>query len=340
MNVEPNSFQDKLLTAILEQYPSKNEGIEALSELLQVGTDPIYKRLRGETMLNAHEVALLARHFKISLDQLVFEDTSLSLFDFNPQKAETASIDSFLSNIYEKTEMVAALPNSYVYYASADIPFLYIMGIPELISFKFYVWGTTIWNLDYMQETPFSFDLIPQESIEKSLKINEIYNSFPTTELWGLSSFDNIINQIEYFVNCQGFKNPEDPLLIMDKLQELIQRISVMAEFGIKDNSRSQNNSAGQFNLYQNELLYSNTLIYIDSDSVQTVMASFGDPYFLTTLDKKICYLTKDWFQNLIQKSNSLSNQAERNRKSFFYQLEKLVANSKKRIEVLLDEWG
>ena len=154
------SIQSLLFEKILEKYPRKAQAIETLEELLSVGKDAVYRRLRGDTFLTPDQMELLAKHFKISIDQLTLEDNTAILVSFNAFEQPAQNFHEFVSNIYNQINQLSKLPDAHFYYASHEIPVFHYMYFPELICFKFFVWGVTSWGFEYLKDRPFSFDLI------------------------------------------------------------------------------------------------------------------------------------------------------------------------------------
>ena len=96
------SIQSLLFEKILEKYPRKAQAIETLEELLSVGKDAVYRRLRGDTFLTPDQMELLAKHFKISIDQLTLEDNTAILVSFNAFEQPAQNFHEFVSNIYNQ----------------------------------------------------------------------------------------------------------------------------------------------------------------------------------------------------------------------------------------------
>ena len=147
----PN-IQTRLFEKILEKYDRKALAVEALEELLSVGKDAVYRRFRGDTFLTPNEFELLAKTYKISLDKLTFGHSDEVMVSFNAFEQPAQSFYEFVSNIYKQIKQLNELPNAHFYYASHEIPVFHYMYFPELICFKFYVWGVTSWGFDYLKD--------------------------------------------------------------------------------------------------------------------------------------------------------------------------------------------
>lgn len=89
-------LQDQLFERILERYPRKSDAVEALCELLNTTKDPVYRRLRGDTLLVPEELTLLARHYHISLDGLIFNRDDNVVCSFNAFSHQVKNFEDYL----------------------------------------------------------------------------------------------------------------------------------------------------------------------------------------------------------------------------------------------------
>jgi len=329
------SIQDTLLEIVLSNFEKRSQAVDVLSEKLNIGKDAVYRRLRGDTILTPEEIALLARDYNISLDALVFEDTDTLFFKYSPFIKPINEFRDFLLPIQQGFEEIQKLPDTHIYYTYCEIPFFLYCFFPELISFKLYVWGRTVWDFDYLTETQFDFEVIPYSIIQITEELLASYKSIPSTELWSLNIVDNTLNQIEYFVNSGKFKDDNDALSLCDKLLALIEHMRAMALHGTKFLiNGSPEDGGAYFNLYHNEMVYTNNTIFVNNPVRPMVYTTFSNPNFLISTDRKVCEYMDNWFTRLIAKSNPISTHSEKNRDWFFNALKRKINISRKRIEL------
>ncbi|MBK7939057.1 MAG: hypothetical protein IPJ82_19165 [Lewinellaceae bacterium] len=332
-------MQKSLFDIILSRYPRRTDAVDALCELLHLSKDPVYRRLRGDTFLTPGEISVLANHYKISLDALVTNGTDHVLCRFNAFSTRVASFEDYLNGFRSDFEQIRRLPNPHLYYASAEVPVFTYSFFPELISFKLYIWGRTIWNLEYLRHRPFDFDLVTHPVIRLSQDVLQHYLSLNSTELWSVHLVDNTLAQIEYHVYSGGFRDPADALTLCDKTADWVAHTRAMAQAGRKFNAGEKpENGQGVFNLYHNEMIYVNITALITSDLGRTVYAAFCNPNFLVSADPKLCDYTESWFGNVLAKSNLISQSAEKSRDWFFRELGKKIGRVKQRILLHVEE--
>jgi hypothetical protein len=336
---QTNKLQLYLFEEILSRFPRRPDAVDAVCKLLNLGQDAIYRRMRGDSTLSSDEIALLAKTFNVSLDKFIFDSTDSVVFTFNPFSQKVRSFEDYLKTIDEDLTVLIRLPEIEIKDAWTEIPFFYYIYFPELFCFKFYVWGRTIWNFDYLQSRKFTLDIIPIPVIQQAEKILEKYRKIPSTQLWSLSIMDNTLTQIEYHVNSGSFQNPEDALLLCNRVLQLAEHMERMAIFGKKVTVGAKEEMAGaELILYHNEMLSTNNTIFVKSKVGRSVYTTISNPNFLRTSDDQMCNYTEEWFKNVIDKSRIMSKSGEAGRRFFFDRLKKRIEVVRKRITVLVEE--
>ena len=327
------NLQQELLARIIERFEKKVDAVRELADFFNVGKDAIYRRLRGDTLLTPEEIRQLARKYKISLDAILFEDKDMVFFSFNAFSRTIRSVDDYLSNLKANLENFGNVPNAEIYYPTNEIPIFYYCFFPELISFKLYVWGRNIWDLDYLQKHAFRPDIIQHHALDMCNEVLQTYLRIDTIEMWSLNLFDNTLNQIEYYANTGGFKNEEDALELCDKLAALADHMSAMAEAGKKSDLNGHSIEKADFQLYHNEMISTNSFIYLTSPHIRVLFSIYGSPNYMTSSDERICDYTENWIRKIKARSTPIIGDAARDRNWFFKGIKRRIENTRKRIE-------
>lgn len=79
-----NELNKGLIEAIREKLPSNSNMANALMDILFIGREAIYRRLRGEVPFTLTEAAIISRKLGLSLDNMVgtsFKENAV--FDMN-----------------------------------------------------------------------------------------------------------------------------------------------------------------------------------------------------------------------------------------------------------------
>lgn len=331
------NIQEDILEAVLKRFPKRSLAVEALSKLLNVRKDAIYRRLRGDTILTPTEIGILGKEFNISIDGFIFEQANTVFFDYSSFSEKATSVSDYLTSVKLNLESIKSIPEVKLYYSSFEIPFFYYCLFPELVAFKLYIWGKTVWEFDYLKDKPFDFDVV---SYHEKEMITDILNNFvylDTIELWSVNIVDNTLGQIEYFAETGVFKNPEDALVLCDKLTALVDRFKTMAKEGKKISEKEGATiEGGEFSLYQQEMLVTTNTILAKSPSITVLFNIFNNPNYLKTTDAQMCSYQEEWFQKAINKSTPLSMHNEKSRVQFFNVINRKIGAVRSRIESYL----
>ncbi len=335
------NLQAQLFEEVISHFPKRSTAVEELAKLFKVQKDAIYRRLRGDTLLTPDEISLLTKTYKLSLDSLVYEASSTVFFNFTPFTSSINSIDDYLDTVLHDLNQVSQLPEVMVYYVSYEIPFFYYSFFPELISFKLFIWGKTVWDFDYLKDAPFDLEMLNYQNEQTIQDILKSFLSLNTKEIWSVNIIDNTLSQIEYFANSGGFKNPEDALILCDKMQLLVDQWRKMAEHGHKFplGNYSEEVARGSFELYQQELLIGSNTILIVSPATKIIFPIISNPNYLRSMDERMCNYQEEWFKKAISKSTPISSHNEKSRMLFFNTMNKKIAATRRRIESHLDEY-
>ncbi len=321
-----------IFNQIFGQFTKKSDGIDAIGKLLSVSKDAVYRRSRGDTVLTPDELHLLSKTFGLSIDKYIYGADDVVFFSYRPVAQKAQTFEGYLNNLYQQIATDASIK---IKYASPAIPVFYLCFFPELIAFKLYTWACTSWDINYLKESSFDFDLIPYPILEQAKFIVDRYIDIPSTELWSLNLIDFTINQIEYYTSSNAFANEDISLILCDKLVELLNHMEEMARVGqkFKVGGKPKENGA-RFKLFHNEMLYTDHTVLVNSNVGQIVYTSFGNPDFASSKDQRMTHHINLWFDKLLYKSEAISEHAEKSRKRYFNRLRKKVEVLKTKIEM------
>lgn len=333
------TLQKQFLDVLVRKFSKKAEAVEEISETLSISRDGAYRRLRGGSVLTPEEMQVLAIKHRISIDELIFKKTDKVFFTFNSFTQPVKKFEDYLNGLNQNLDAGMKLPNAKVLYTTAEIPMFYYGVFPELMCFKMYVWGKTVWNFEYLQDQKFSFDLFSPTVMKLITEVSDKYLRIKSTELWCRNVFDNTLNQIEYVMMNGNFFNNEDALKICDSLLDLSGHMNRMAKTGKKFRASEEPGLSNiPFEFYHNELVYTNNTILLVSDLTKVVFSTFDSPNVLISSDPRIFAHAENWFHNIKSKSDYMTEVSEKNRNLFFSKLEKKVSNTRRRLETFLDE--
>lgn len=330
----PDELQQKLFDEVLTRFSRKSEAIADLMNVLSVNQDGVYRRLRGDTLLTASEVQVLAAYYSISLDELVHEGANKIFFYYSLYEQAAKSFWDYLKLMNQHLKEFVKQPELWVYYSSQEIPIFITMMFPKLFAFKMYVNGLTTWHLSFLKNKPFDFDLLNAKELALAKETSQIYCTINSTDFWTLSLLQQSLTQIEYLAMEGRFKSLDICKELCFELQGLIRHTRLMAEAGKKFMpGHNPINGNGVFDLFHSELAVTNTTILSISQRRYGLYNVFDNPNFLFTNNKRLCLLKEAWFKKVMQHSVSMSVHSSKTRNHYFNKLENTIEQTLKRIE-------
>lgn len=326
-------LQAQVFEQIQAQFSKKADAIKALAELLDMGQNAVYRRVRGESLLTPTELSKITQHFGLSLDGMIYQTSDTILMSFPSVTQSTKDFATYLDSITHNMQALLQSANAHIKYAAAEIPLFHYCFFPELIAFKLYTWGKTTWDFEYLNQQTFRFDLIPPAAHQAAERMRNRYLKISSTELWSLNVLDNTLNQIEYYYESGDIPNPADAMLLCEKMLALVKHLKLMAIKGKKFplGAKSMDNRA-DFKLFHNEMVYTNNTIIISMDSRKAVFSTLSNPNFVRATDPRVTQYIDEWFDKIMVKSQPISSVAEKARNKYFNRLIKKIEQIKLRI--------
>lgn len=330
------NFQVTFFESLVKLYTKRADAMESFAQLLNLSKDSIYRRVRGDTTITLEDMKILTLHHKFSLDKVLEQNKNDVLFTFNSFEDNIKSVEDFVNNLIGLLHRFSMVPDAKVLYASAEIPVFYHPLVPELFAFKLYVWARTVWNIPYFQGVKFSPALIPADTRVKFKEITNLYKHLSSVELWSYNIFDNTLNQIEYYLESGMFEEPIQARDLCDSLEKICDHMRNMAIEEKKGIIGDTKLNGATFQLYHNEIVYTNNTILYTTPDFDILFTTFCSPNFILTRDDRIIDFSKDWFNTVINRSQLISGNTERQRNKYFDGIKKRIALTKRRIEVLI----
>lgn len=334
MTATNNNHQQSFFVELSAKFKTKGEMIQTIGQILHVGRDAVYRRLRGETLLSADELISLARKFSISLDPQTKEE--LPQMHYPDGAVVIESEVQYFRDVLQRSKMMATLPGVEIDYATPELPLFYELYTPTLLAYKTYVYGMTTWNFDKWKGVAFQPELVDPEIEEIADELLEILYKFPARELWSVGILDVTLREIEHGVEV-GYLNDEEVIKSMfEELELTIQHMEAMTRAGKRfPPNGTYTNESPDFRVYHNEMTNTNNVIIVKSKVQSIVYTTFVNPNYLFSMDERVLNQMQTWFDNLIESSNVLSASSSKHTITYFNRLRKKVADTKLRIKGL-----
>jgi hypothetical protein len=334
MNINRENFQADFFLRLSRRFESRAEMVSEIGEILHVGRDAVYRRLRGDTVLSAQELINLSRHYQIKLDDGKTDRPQMYYPAGSGMKISNEK-DHFLS-LERQISLAKTIPGARVDYATPELPLFYELYSPTLLAYKTYLFGLTTWDFGKWKGKNFSMDLIDPEIYEIAARSMKIAYSFPSRELWSVDILDVTLRRIEHGVQTGYLNNQSLVETMFSEIEAILQHMEDMVRVGKRFvPSEKPTKESPDFRVYHNELSNTNSVIIVDSKLQSIVFSTLIAPNYLVTYDERIVNQMKLWFSNLLETANVLSADSAKYTAAYFHNLRRKIHNTKHRIEVM-----
>lgn len=297
-----------------------------VAQILHISSNVIYDRINGKKLLNIEELYLLSKHYRISINDFI--SLNVTGFQLGSIQKQPSSFDEFLLRIFNDLKRLSSINDCEIIYVANETPFFHYLFHPNLVLFKMYVWGRTVWEIEDLQYKKFSaarFNLPSTEHLIQEL--SSLYVTFPSTEFWNINMLDTTINQIRHCLECDLFENPSDALVMMEEIEKLLHKMEEVAK-------SSKKNGVGLSRIHNNELIQNSTVILVSSKKLNVVYFIYDSPNFMVSYSELTFNHTYNYYEKI--KASSFNLNEERQRIRFFKALRAKVSTAKEEFEKAL----
>lgn len=312
--------QIEFFDRIKDLIPPNNSMVQILADLLEISTDSMYRRIRGETSLSFDEVGILCNHYKISFDSFINLNSGNVTFNYTLMEDGETSFKKYLSSMRDDLIKIKAANNPLITYACEDVAIFHSLNDSGLALFKMMYWMKAIMNIDNYENTKFNFDAINPELSRIGKEIYELYCSIPSIEIWTDTTIRGTLKQIEFFWESGMFESANDAIQVINSLKNTIQRIQKQAETGCKilNQTEMKEEEKDNFSFYLSDMELTNNCVLVNLDTIKSVYLGHLTFTTMSTSNATYCQQTEKWLENIKRKSTLISTVAEKTRYQFF----------------------
>lgn len=327
-------IQETLFQLIKNKLNGEDSLGNALSDVLSISSDAVYRRYRGETPLTIQEVKKLCIHFDLSFDALCEMGQGKVVFSYPPLNKFDFSLESYLEGILHAFQKLKALGGAEMILSVNNIQFFQLMNFPQLVRFKLYFWAKTHLQIpDYKNEL-FKHDKTSEKAFALGKEILQIYNSIPSKEIYDPEYMRGFMRQIHYYYKAHLFEEPEYALFLFDRLQLLSTHIKEQASVGKKFMFGTEAPAQGNdFGMYLNETINSDATFYYHNKDFQGIFLTHNIMNYLQTMDANYVADSKMIIDKQLANSSLISVVNEKERNNFFHEFDRTIQSFRKKIE-------
>ncbi|MCL1974012.1 MAG: hypothetical protein FWG54_04250 [Bacteroidetes bacterium] len=306
-------IQKALFEEVQKKLPKHHSLVESVSEVLHIGADSAYRRIRCDKLLNISEIYALCAHFNLSFDILT---GATNKYRFNcmyrpVNSSVPGEYQNYILSLSQNFERLRAAEGSRILLSAMDIPLFHLLTHKELRFFKLFTYADSVYKYagswdDFVKE------METLQIIECHQKISRDYELIPSFEIWTNGTIDPTLKLISYYVDMSLFPDQKLPLLLCNQVLSLLNKLHQWVQNGYKDQC------ATPFQLFLSEMDLENTYILMKQAQTSNCVVKLFTINHLNIFDEAFCRETEDWLIKLSYRSVPLSGSSEKERVKFF----------------------
>jgi len=233
---------DLLSIKILESIPENIKPIEFLTELLNIGKESAYRRMRNEIPFTFEEITKLALELDFSVDEIIGKNKEERIFldlQVNSTSNHEESFLAMMQECYKYVDLISRAQVKEVLIALNRISISSIIGFDTLFKWYYYNWKHQTYNISL--NDPFAETYIPPEinAIRQQFK-NLKPNIYNVHYIIDRDIFQNMVREIQYYYNRKLITDDEIAVL-KEELLLVLKNIETIMQTGCNESGASAN---------------------------------------------------------------------------------------------------
>ena len=235
---------DLLSTKILDSIPENIKPIEFLTELLNIGKESAYRRMRSEIPFTFEEITKLALELDFSIDEIIGKNKEERIFLDLQTNSSATHEESFLAAIqeyYKFCELVSNAHTKEVMVVLNRLSLATLIGYDALFKLYYYNWKHQTYNISL--NDPFSSIIIPPEINAIRQQFRQLKpNLYNINYIIDRDIFQSTVRAIQYYYNRKLITDEEIDLL-KDELGQVLRNIETIMQTGCNDSGAAMSYS-------------------------------------------------------------------------------------------------
>jgi len=313
-------LQQQFFNYLKSNLPPHLSLVDELVDLLDLSSDSVYRRIRGEKPITLPELKKICERYKISLDQVLQLQNESVVFQAPEINQLSNDFEDYLRKMCSMIKSFNSFHERRMLYFCKDMIFFHFYLFPEIAAFKTFFWVKTIKNYPEYNNKTFSLAEYPfTECFTIGQEIIKEYNNIPSLELWNVESINSTISQVQYYKDAGIFRSDADFEAVVDSFEKCLDHLQLQAEKGVKFMPGASDlayKSPLQF--YVNEVVLGTNTIFVELDGLKHSILTYNVLSYLITKDPRFNAHSFANFHTLVSRSTLISGTGEKERHKFF----------------------
>jgi uncharacterized protein YbcI len=307
------------MSALQDKIPNKTTLVNAVTDMLAIDKDAVYRRLRGEVNFTFSEMAVISRNLGISLDNIAgIENMQSRPAKMNiSRQVDLTEIDyKIFEDFLNVLESIKDEPNTKLMESTNLIPNYFYYDYENITRFVLFIWNQAS---SYGSALPYHKIIIPERLRILQKECGKYARNIKST-VFMLDNmiFLRLVANIKYFIKVHLI--PEDGALLIKKdltaLLENLENIAVTGKYA---------DTGNEVLIFISDISIATNYSFIESKNLHI---SYLKAYLLNAtvaMDDEVFNETKSWIRAVQRMSTLISVSGEKVRTAFFDEQRKII---------------
>ncbi len=314
-------LNNNLIEAIRDKLPPGANIANRLMDMLFIGREAVYRRLRGEVPFTLSEAAVICRKMSISLDSVAGGgDKGFAVVDvhFGKNQESISAYKDTLNYFLRSYMQLGGDGSAQIHAAANSLPFMLYLGYDNLSKFMLFKWlyqrGALAPGLGFCDfEVPTDILKLHRQYIEAVRNINH------GSCLFDYQLFDYLIGDLRYFSNI-GLLRRENMDVIKEDISVMIDELESIAVKGCFQSGK-------EFQLYISSVNFDATYGIVSGENARLAFLKICGVNMVSSTEMKLYEQLRVWIESLRKFSTLISQSGEMQRIMFFNRQRTAIAN-------------
>lgn len=293
----------------------KDKVVSILSDILCLGREAVYRRLRGEVKFTLEEITSISLKLEISIDSIIgIKDKEKSVIELKLIKPEDDFKKRYNEKINDYVHILEAMNKKYgdvsILSVFNRLPYTLYLHYENLAKFRLFKWS---YQMRAIGDIPFRELMLSDDILETQSKfVSEIRKVKSSEIVLSTNIFQSFVNDINYFYNL-SLITADEVKILKSELKKVLDELEAVSVTG-----RYKSGSRLKLYLSDLDLNYSNMLF-----SYNKHYYTYINVYELGGIEsqnKSLCEYQMKWILALKRYSKLITESNELERHRFFKQ--------------------
>ena len=314
-----NLYYQEFMSVIREKVPHKATLANAITDLLDIDKDAVYRRLRGDVYFSFTEMALIARSLGVSLDKIAgIENVQSRPAQMNlSNQVSPTSIDYEMFNGHvDLLKAIKDEPDTQIMEASNIIPHYLYQDYEHLTRYHIFRWNHAGFHGDVLTfdeiKIPEKLRILQKQTCQYARHISS------TTYVWDNMLFQRLAANVNYFAKVRLIKE-DDVALIKKDLTMFLENLKNIANKGKHDETGKQ------ISIFISDVASDSNYSCLKTRNINLTLLRAFVLNATVTFDTEVFNMAMAWINSMQRKSTLISVSGEIMRAMYFDKQQEIV---------------